>query len=76
MWRTPLQRVKHLIYREMSSPFWGMFAVSFTLWRCLLSRPMNRHGAAQTLSVYLYLRGGVLLVWWWELLLQSRHLLN
>jgi hypothetical protein len=37
---------------------------------------MNRHGAAQTLSVYLYLRGGVLLVWWWELLLQSRHLLN
>jgi hypothetical protein len=33
-------------------------------------------GAAQALSVYLYLRGGVLLVWWWELLLQSRHLLN
>ena len=32
-------------------------------------------GATQTLSVYLYLRGGVLLVWWWELLLQSRHLL-
>ena len=33
-------------------------------------------GAAQALSVYLYLRGGVLLVWWWELLLQSRYLLN
>jgi hypothetical protein len=33
-------------------------------------------GAAQALSVYLYLRGGVLLVWWWELLLQSRHLLS
>jgi hypothetical protein len=33
-------------------------------------------GAAQALSVYLYLRGGVLLVWWWDLLLQSRLLLN
>ena len=33
-------------------------------------------GAAWPLSVYLYLRGGVLLVWWWELLLQSRHLLS
>ena len=33
-------------------------------------------GAAQALSVNLYLRGGVLLVWWWELLLQSRHLLS
>ena len=33
-------------------------------------------GAAEALSVYLYLRGGVLLVWWWDLLLQSRHLLN
>ena len=33
-------------------------------------------GAAQALSVYLYLRGGVLLVWWWDLLLQSRCLLN
>jgi hypothetical protein len=37
---------------------------------------MNHHAAAQALSVYLYLRGGVLLVWWWELLLQSRHLLS
>ena len=33
-------------------------------------------GAAQALSVYLYLRGGVLLVWWWELLFQSRHRLT
>jgi len=33
-------------------------------------------GAVEALSVYLYLRGGVLLVWWWDLLLQSRHLLN
>jgi hypothetical protein len=33
-------------------------------------------GAAEALSVYLYLRGGALLVWWWELLCQSRHLLN
>jgi hypothetical protein len=33
-------------------------------------------GAALALAVYLYLRGGVLLVWWWGLLLQSRHLLN
>jgi hypothetical protein len=34
------------------------------------------HGAAGALSVYLYLRGGVLLVWWWVLMLQSRLLLN
>ncbi len=33
-------------------------------------------GAALALSVYLYLRGGVLLVWWWDLLLQSRDLLT
>jgi len=33
-------------------------------------------GAAQALSVYLYIRGGVLLVWWWDLLFLSRHLLN
>jgi hypothetical protein len=26
------------------------------------------------LTVYFYLRGGVLLAWWWGLLLQSRHL--
>ena len=32
--------------------------------------------AAQALSIYLYLRGGVLSVWWWELLFQSRHLLD
>ena len=30
--------------------------------------------ALGTLSVYLFLRGGVLLAWWWGLLLQSRHL--
>ena len=28
------------------------------------------------ISMWLYLRGGVLLVWWWELLLQSRLLLG
>jgi hypothetical protein len=28
------------------------------------------------LSVYFYLRGGVLLVWWWGLLLHCRHLWN
>jgi hypothetical protein len=33
-------------------------------------------GAAQALSIYLYLRDGVLLVWLWELLLQSRHRLT
>ncbi len=32
--------------------------------------------AAGLVSVYLYLRGGVLLVWWWNLLLQSRHLVH
>ena len=33
-------------------------------------------GAAEAFSVYFYLRGGVLLVWWWDLLFQSRHVLN
>jgi Ca2+/Na+ antiporter len=28
------------------------------------------------LSVYFYLRGGVVLAWWWGLLLQCRHLWN
>lgn len=28
------------------------------------------------LAVWFYLRGGVFLVWWWTLLLESRHLLN
>jgi hypothetical protein len=28
------------------------------------------------LSVYLFLRGGVLLVWWWALLIHSRHLFH
>ena len=30
--------------------------------------------ALGALSVYFFLRGGVLLAWWWGLLLQSRHL--
>jgi hypothetical protein len=30
--------------------------------------------AMGALSVYFYLRGGVLLAWWWGLLLQTRHL--
>jgi hypothetical protein len=29
---------------------------------------------AELLSLYFYLRGGVLLVWWWGFLLQARHL--
>jgi hypothetical protein len=32
--------------------------------------------AQSLVSIYLFLRGGVLLVWWWCLLLQSRHLLR
>lgn len=32
--------------------------------------------ALGALSVYFYLRGGVLLAWWWSLLLQCRHLWN
>ena len=28
------------------------------------------------LAVSFYLRGGVLLVWWWTFLFESRHLLN
>ena len=48
--------------RKLAEPFFlGLLAI---------------RGAAQALSVYLYLRGGVVLVWWWDLLLQSRHLLN
>lgn len=44
---------------------WGF---SLTLWsaRC----------ATALLSLYFYLRGGVLLAWWCGLVLQSRHLLN
>ena len=34
---------------------------------------LSIRGAAQALSVYLYLRGGMLSVWGWELLLQSRY---
>jgi hypothetical protein len=47
-----------------------MLAEPFFLWLLALRR------AAQALSVYLYLHSGVLLVWWWELLLQSRRLLS
>jgi hypothetical protein len=58
-----------LVIREYRSPsplleeplFLGLLAV---------------RGVAEALSVYLYLRGGVVLVWWWNLLVQSRHLLN
>jgi hypothetical protein len=28
------------------------------------------------LAVWFYLRGGVLLVWWWTILFEARHLLN
>ncbi|MGD0744065.1 MAG: hypothetical protein ABSA45_02825 [Verrucomicrobiota bacterium] len=28
------------------------------------------------LAVWFYLRGGVMLIWWWTLLLEARHLLN
>jgi hypothetical protein len=28
------------------------------------------------LAVSFYLRGGVLLVWWWTILFEARHLLN
>ena len=55
--------------REYRSPF-PMVAEPFFLGLLAI------RGAAQVLSVYLYLRGGVLLVWWWDLLLQSRYLLN
>lgn len=29
-----------------------------------------------TVAIFFYLRGGVLLVWWWQFLLQLRHLLT
>jgi hypothetical protein len=28
------------------------------------------------LSVYFYLKGGVILTWWWVFLLQLRHLID
>ena len=37
---------------------------------------LSIRGAAQALSVYLYLRGGTVSVWGWELLLQSRYFLT
>jgi hypothetical protein len=58
-----------VIIRESRSPS-SLLAEPFFLGLLAL------RGAALALAVYLYLRGGVFLVWWWELLLQSRHLLN
>jgi hypothetical protein len=58
-----------VIIREYRSPF-PMLAEPFFLGLLAL------RAAAQALAVYLYLRGGVLLVLWWELLLLGRHLLN
>jgi hypothetical protein len=58
-----------ILVREYRSPS-PMLAEPFFLGLLAL------RGAAQVISVYLYLRGGVLLVWWWDLLLQSRHLLD
>jgi hypothetical protein len=58
-----------LVIREYRSPS-AMLAEPFFLGLLVI------RGTAQALSVYLYLRGGVVLVWWWDLLLQSRHLLN
>jgi len=42
----------------------------------LLLSVLAARGVASLFSVYLFLRGGVLLVWWWEFLIQSRHLLD
>jgi len=58
-----------ILIREYRSPS-PMLAEPFFLGLLAL------RGAAEALLVYLYLRGGVLLVWWWDFLLQSRHLLN
>ena len=58
-----------VIIRESRSPS-SMLAEPFYLGLLAL------RGAALALAVYLYLRGGVFLVWWWELVLQSRHLLS
>jgi hypothetical protein len=43
-------------------------------WDSFLVGLLVAQSAAEVLSLYLYLRGGVLLVWWWALLFQS-HLL-
>jgi hypothetical protein len=58
-----------MLIREYRSPS-PMLAEPFFLGLLAL------RGATEALSVYLYLRGGVLLVWWLDLLLQSRHFLN
>ena len=58
-----------MLIREYRSP-------SSTLAEPFFLGLLALRGTAEALSVYLYLRGGVLLVWWWDLLLQSRHFLN
>jgi hypothetical protein len=58
-----------IIVREYHSP---SSLVAEPLFLALLAV----RGAAEALSVYLYLRGGVFLVWWWDFLLGSRHLLT
>ena len=40
----------------------------------ILAHLLFSRALAGALSVYLYLRGGVLLVWWYHLLILSRHL--
>jgi hypothetical protein len=42
----------------------------------LLGGLLVAQSAAEVFSLYLFLRGGVLLVWWWTLLCQSRLLLS
>ena len=54
-------RLKSLI--PLVSPF---FIAELFAWRT----------AAGFLTLYLYLRGGALLAWWWVLLLQLRHLIT
>jgi len=42
----------------------------------LLSSLLAVRVATSMFALYCYLRGGVFLVWWWVLLLESRHLAN
>src|SRR5688572_29648709 len=57
-----------LVVKTRSSP---VEVAPSVFWQLILVR-----GAISFLSVWLYSRHGVILVWWWGFLLQARHLLG
>jgi hypothetical protein len=52
--------------RSLSTPFPSLLLVALLAGRIVMG----------FLAVLFYLRGGVLLVWWWTFLFEARHLLN